>query len=228
MVSQALIVSVAFADQPTRVVDKAQAPDYNLPTILVLGDSLSAAYGIDPEQGWVALLGQRLKEQGYHYQIINSSISGDTTSNGKSRLTSLLHQYKPVILILGLGSNDGLRGLSTQEMKKNLTEMVVMAKKNHAKVLLIGFLIPVNYGPEYRTKFELVYQEIAREQHLPEVPFLLAKVALDPNLMQEDGLHPNAKAQPIILDNVWRYLKPMVKERSAIAAATSSPLDSLK
>lgn len=182
-------------------------------TLLILGDSLSAAYGISPSKGWVALLEERLKQQGYDYTIINSSISGDTTGNGLTRLQTFLQgQQHPEIIIIELGSNDGLRGLSIPEIKKNLTDMVVLAKQFHSKVLLLGFLMPPNYGTVYRDQFEKIYQDIALEQGVPLVPFFLANVALDPNLTLNDNLHPNEKAQPILLDNVWKYLEPLLKK----------------
>ncbi len=180
------------------------------PTILIIGDSLSAAHGINPELGWVSLLQDRLQSYRLDYKIINASISGNTTSNGLAALPSLLQAYHPEIIIIGLGSNDGLRGLNTQAMKKNLEAMISLSKKTHAKILLIGFLIPVNYGPVYRSRFEEVFKNLSKENDLPIVPFLLEKVALNPALMQSDGLHPTAEAQIIILDTLWPYLKPLL------------------
>jgi len=176
------------------------------PTILVLGDSLSAAYGIGIEQGWVALLQKKLQALRYTYNIINSSNGGDTTSNGLERLPAALKQYQPAIVILALGSNDGLRGLPIDAMKNNLMQMAELAKQSHAKVLLVGFLIPLNYGPIYRQQFEQAFKDVADRYNLPRVPFLLENVALHPELMQADGLHPNATAEPIILDTLWPYL----------------------
>jgi acyl-CoA thioesterase-1 len=180
------------------------------PVILIMGDSLSAAHGINPNQGWVTLLQNRLQSYRLDYKIINASIGGNTTRNGLEALAALLKDYQPDIVIIGLGSNDGLRGLSTIAMKKNLKDMIQLSEQNHAKVLLIGFLIPLNYGPVYRTQFEQVFKTLSQEYHLPTVPFLLEKVVLNPTLMQSDGLHPNEEAQPIILDTLWPYLEPLL------------------
>jgi len=185
-------------------------------TILVFGDSLSAAYGVRPEQGWVTLLTQRLQTQGYGYQVINASVSGETSSGALERLPRALSLHAPDILILELGANDGLRGLPVNAMHDNLAQMVRLAQAAGARVLLVGIRIPPNYGPRYTDEFGRVYGEIAQKYHLPLVPFLLEKVALDAALMQEDGLHPNAAAQPIILDTVWPHLKPLLKNKTQI------------
>jgi acyl-CoA thioesterase I len=181
-------------------------------TILVLGDSLSAAYGIRPEQGWVALLEQRLKTQGYGYEVVNASVSGETSSGGLQRLPRALQLHRPGTVILELGANDGLRGLPLAATKENLTKMVQLSQAAGARVLLVGIRIPPNYGPRYANEFAAVYPEIAKQQHLPLVPFLLDKVALDPTLMQEDGLHPNARGEPIVLDTMWQGLEPLLKK----------------
>jgi acyl-CoA thioesterase I len=180
-------------------------------TILVFGDSLSAALGIRPEQGWVALLAQRLQTQGYGYQVVNASVSGETSAGGLERLPRALQLHEPVIVILELGANDGLRGLPVSVMRANLTRMVQQAQAAHARVLLVGMRIPPNYGPRYTEEFAAVYPELAQQYHLPLVPFLLEKVALDPALMQADGLHPDAAAEPAVLDTLWPYLKPLLK-----------------
>ena len=185
-------------------------------TILVFGDSLSAAYGIRPEQGWVTLLTQRLQTQGYGYQVINASVSGETSSGGLERLPRALSLHAPGIVILELGANDGLRGLPVSAMRDNLSQMVRLAQAAGARVLLVGIRIPPNYGPRYTDEFGRVYGEIVQKYHLPLVPFLLDKVALDAALMQEDGLHPNAAAQSIILDSVWPHLKPLLKNKTQI------------
>lgn len=185
------------------------AAEESIKTLLVVGDSLSAGYGFDPKQGWVSLLNERIQKQGLPYRVINMSVSGNTTSNGVTSLPAALKEYKPTWVIIGLGSNDGLRGLSTVEMKKNLNQMIEVSKAANAKVLLVGFLIPVNYGPVYRKQFEAVFQEVATRYQIPQVPFLLKDVALNPDLMQDDGLHPNAKAQPKLVETVWPYLKKM-------------------
>jgi acyl-CoA thioesterase I len=183
-------------------------------TILVFGDSLSAAHGIRPEQGWVTLLTQRLQAQGYGYQVINASVSGETSSGGLERLPRALELHKPAIVILELGANDGLRGLPVSAMRDNLAHMVQLAQDAGARVLLVGIRIPPNYGPRYTEEFARVYPELARQYHLALVPFLLDKVALDPALMQEDGMHPNANAQPTVLDTLWPYLKPLLEKKS--------------
>jgi acyl-CoA thioesterase I len=179
-------------------------------TILVFGDSLSAAYGIRPEQGWVTLLTQRLQAQGYGYQVVNASVSGETSSGGLERLPRALKLHEPGIVILELGANDGLRGLPVNALRDNLARMVQVSQAAGARVLLVGIRIPPNYGPRYTEEFARVYPDLAQQYHLPLVPFLLQKVALDAALMQEDGLHPNAAAEPIVLDTLWPYLKPLI------------------
>jgi acyl-CoA thioesterase I len=181
-------------------------------TILVFGDSLSAAHGIRPEQGWVALLDARLKAQGYGYEVVNASVSGETSSGGVERLPRALKLHQPGTVILELGANDGLRGLPLAATRDNLAQMVRLAQASGARVLLIGIRIPPNYGPRYTEEFARVFPDLANQDHLPLVPFLLAGVALDPDLMQEDGMHPNARGQPRLLDNVWPYLKPLLKK----------------
>jgi acyl-CoA thioesterase-1 len=181
-------------------------------TILVLGDSLSAAYGIRPEQGWVALLTQRLQAQGYGYQIVNASVSGETTSGGLERLPRALQLHQPGTVILELGANDGLRGLPVNETRENLAHMVRLSRAAGAQVLLVGIRIPPNYGPRYTEAFARMFPELANQYHLPLVPFLLENVALDPTRMQQDGMHPNARGEPPILDTLWPYLKPLLKK----------------
>jgi acyl-CoA thioesterase-1 len=180
-------------------------------TILVFGDSLSAARGIRQEQGWVALLAQRLHAQGYGYQVVNASVSGETTSGGLERLPRALRLHTPDIVVLELGANDGLRGLPANAMHENLAQMVQLSQATGARVLLVGMRIPPNYGPRYTEEFARVFPELAQQYHLSLVPFLLEKVALDPALMQEDGLHPNPAGEPPILDTLWPYLKPLLK-----------------
>ena len=181
-------------------------------TILVMGDSLSAAYGIRPEQGWVALLTQRLQTQGYGYEVVNASVSGETSNGGLQRLPRAIQIHHPGIVILELGANDGLRGLPVQVTKDNLAKMVQLSQAAGARVLLIGIRIPPNYGPRYANEFAGLYPEIAKQSQLPLIPFLLDKVALDPTLMQDDGLHPNARGEPQVLETVWQGLEPLVKK----------------
>lgn len=181
-------------------------------TILVFGDSLSAAYGIRPEQGWVALLTQRLQAQGYGYQIVNASVSGETTSGGLERLPRALELHRPETVILELGANDGLRGLPVSETRENLSRMVRLAQAAGARVLLVGLRIPPNYGPRYTAAFARIFPELSEQYHLPLVPFLLERVALDPTRMQADGMHPNALGEPPVLDTLWPHLKPLLKK----------------
>ena len=181
-------------------------------TILVFGDSLSAAHGIRPEEGWVALLAQRLHAQGYGYQIVNASESGETSSGGLERLPRALQNHRPALVIVELGANDGLRGLPLSGSRQNLAHMVRLSQAAGARVLLAGMRLPPNLGPRYTEEFARIFPDLANQYHPPLVPFLLDRVALDPELMQDDGLHPNAKGQPRILDNVWPYLQPLLNK----------------
>jgi acyl-CoA thioesterase-1 len=179
-------------------------------TLLVYGDSLSAAYGIPREQGWVALLQQRLQKQGF--QVVNASISGETTSGGSSRILATLEQYKPGMVLIELGANDGLRGLPLHEMQRNLTTMIKASQRAGARVILIGIKIPPNYGPRYTDDFYAIYSSLAQKFNVPLVPFLLEGVAGKQSLVQEDGLHPLAIAQSRILETVWQVLAPEVRK----------------
>jgi acyl-CoA thioesterase-1 len=180
------------------------------PVILVLGDSLSSAYGIDTERGWVRLLDERLQVMSYRFHVVNLSISGETTRAAEARLDAALASYRPAVVIVGLGGNDGLRGISLDEMRKNLAHLVSTSRAQGARVLLLGMRLPPNYGSYYAGKFHQVYQQVAAEQRIPLVPFFLAGVAEDRRLMQEDGIHPSAEAQPILLDTLWPYLEPLL------------------
>ncbi len=180
-------------------------------TILVLGDSISAGFGIEVQQGWVALLQNRLAAQQSPYVISNESISGDTSAGSLARLDDALRRHKPQIVLIEVGANDGLRGLSPEAMKANLTEMVKRAEKAGAKVLLLAMKIPPNYGKRYIEMFYNIYPQLGAELKLPYVPFILEEVALKAELMQADGLHPNALAQPIVAEKIWTYLVPMLK-----------------
>ncbi len=177
---------------------------------MVFGDSLSAAYGLRPEQGWVSLLQQRLTLQGYGYTVVNASISGETTAGGLQRLPRALMLHHPRIVVLELGANDGLRGLPLATARENLLRMIELAQQAHAKVLLLGIRLPPNYGPRYGGEFAQLYTELAARAHVPLVPFLLAKVALNPALMQSDGLHPAAAGEAPVLDTVWPDLLPLL------------------
>jgi acyl-CoA thioesterase I len=181
------------------------------PVILVFGDSISAGYGLARvEQGWVALLQTRLKDEDYGYQVINASVSGETTAGGLARLPRALDLHHPKIVILELGGNDGLRALPIAQMRANLVRMVDLAAAAGARVLLLGMRIPPNYGPEYTEQFRSCYNDLARDKKLPLVPFLLADIAQSPNLMQADGIHPNELGQPKLLGNVWPSLQPLL------------------
>ncbi len=179
-------------------------------TIMIMGDSLSAAYGIERESGWVSLLSKRL---GNDVEVINASISGETTSGGAARLPELLGQHDPDIVLLELGGNDGLRGLPPGQMRANLARMIEASQDAGARVLLLGIEVPPNYGQAYTDAFRRVYQSLAEKYDIPLVPFLLEGIALDKTLMQDDGIHPTSAAQPRILDNVWPTLEPLLKEQ---------------
>jgi acyl-CoA thioesterase I len=192
-----LLVLLAGFQSSLALADQAVRP------ILVLGDSLSAAYRIPPESGWVNLLRERMQESRPAREVINASISGETTSGGLARIEALLAEHKPGLVVIELGANDALRGLPIATPRENLSRMIRLAKGANAGILLIGIEIPVNYGPQYRDGLRSMYRDLAAEFNLPLVPFLLEGIALDPDLMQDDGLHPKAAAQPRVLENVW-------------------------
>jgi acyl-CoA thioesterase I len=179
-------------------------------TVLVLGDSLSAAHNIPVESGWVHLLDARLGNMVPKWTAVNASISGETSLSGRNRLPALLAKYRPAVLVLELGANDGLRGLPLSALRDNLGATIDQAQRAKVRVLLVGIELPVNYGPQYRDALRAVYAGLARSRHTALVPFLLEGVALDPALMQDDGLHPVAKGEPIVLETVWRQLKPLL------------------
>jgi acyl-CoA thioesterase-1 len=181
------------------------------PAILVFGDSLSAAYGIPREKGWVALLGERLKQRHSDYTVVNASISGETSAGGAARIDAALAESKPAIVILELGANDGLRGLPVAQMKANLAAITRAAQGKDARVLLVGMRLPPNYGAEYAEAFHRAFQEVARREQVPLVPFLFEGLGDRRELFQEDNLHPVAGAQPLLLNNVWRRLQPMLR-----------------
>ena len=177
---------------------------------MVLGDSLSASYGIDQKNGWVYLLEQRLDKNGFSYEVVNASISGETTRGGLSRFDRLLKQHNPEIVIIELGANDGLRGLSLQSMYTNLEEIIKQSQSHEADVLLIGMRIPPNYGQQYTERFADVYVRLAQQYKINLLPFLLSGIENNRAMFQADGLHPVANAQPVILDNVWTRLVRML------------------
>jgi len=181
--------------------------------ILVLGDSLSGAYGINTDQGWVALLQQKILKQGFDYKVINASVSGDTTRTGLSRIDSALQSHKPAIVIVALGGNDGLRGLAFSEIENSLASIIERCRKDDAKVLLSGVRLPPNYGPVYIEQFAALYQRLSVRYGVPLVPRMLDQVADNRTLMQEDGIHPKAEAQAQIMENVWVGLEPMLEKQ---------------
>lgn len=176
----------------------------------MLGDSLSAAYGMRLDQGWVALLQGRLKAEGYGHKVVNASASGETTGGALARLPRALERHRPSIVIIELGGNDGLRGLPLADVRGNFESLVRLAREAGARVLLIGMRIPPNYGPAYTRDFHALFGDLARRHQLPLVPFFLDGIALDDGLMLEDGLHANAAAQPKLLELVWPQLQPLL------------------
>ena len=181
----------------------ANANGAETPTVLVFGDSLSAGFGIDVDQSWTALLQTRLERQGYEHRVVNASISGETTEGGAARIERALENFDPALIILELGGNDGLRGFPPSRMKSNLDKIVRTSKASGAAVVLLGIRIPSNYGQRYTDSFENVFRELATELEIPWIEFFMDGVALNEALMQADGIHPNAAAQPILLDNAW-------------------------
>jgi acyl-CoA thioesterase-1 len=192
------LVSVASAASPAQ------------PTIVVLGDSLSAGYGIKIQEGWVNLLAKRLVSEGYGYRVVNASVSGETTQGGLARLPRALETHKPAVVIVELGGNDGLRGLPLKASRDNLDRIIKLSRAAQARVLLVGMMIPPNYGPRYGQEFRDMFTDLASKHPVGFVPFLLDQVALQPGLMQADGIHPNAGGQPRMLDNVWPKLQPLL------------------
>ena len=189
----------------------AACTDQPSPAILVFGDSLSAGLGIHVEQGWVSLLARKVSQLGYGFRVINASVSGETTAGGLGRLPHALELQQPRILILELGANDGLRSLPLADTRDNLDKMITLARARGVTVLLLGMRLPPNYGERYTTGFYNIYTELAQAHKLTLVPFLLDQVALNPALMQADGMHPNEQGQPLLLDNVWPKLEPMLR-----------------
>jgi len=181
------------------------------PVILILGDSLSAAYEMNSDQSWVHLLKLKLQAEGYNYRILNSSISGDTTEGGLARIPRLLKKYQPEIVIIELGANDGLRGINPAITRENMSRMVQSSQAIGAEVLLAGIKLPPNYGADYIQQFESIYTDIAQQFETLLVPFFMEGVAFKPELLLDDGIHPNVKGQPVLLDNVWQVLQPALE-----------------
>ena len=180
-------------------------------TVLVMGDSLSAAYGLSAAQGWVALTAQKIAKDKPGWRVVNASISGETTAGGAARIAAELSRHKPSVVVIELGANDGLRGLPIAEARTNLAKMIAAAKAANAKVLLIGMRMPPNYGPDYTRGFEQAFATLAREHKTAFLPFLLEPIALDERAFQPDRLHPVASAQPKLRDHVWTVLAPLLK-----------------
>jgi len=184
------------------------------PTVLVFGDSLSAGYGVDVDQTWVALLQSRLKSQGYEHRVINASISGETTQGGMTRIGPALENFSPDLVILELGGNDGLRGFPANVIKDNIRTMIDASRDFGATVVILGIKIPTNYGPRYRQAFENIYTELATELDVLWIEFFMEGVALNEELMQDDGVHPTTEAQPILLDNAWPTIREALTRRA--------------
>ena len=192
----------------------AAAQAATAPTVLVFGDSLSAGYGIDVDQSWPALLQSRLESQGYEHRVINASISGETTEGGVTRIARTLENFSPELVILELGGNDGLRGFPPDRMKTNLQTIIETTKTSGAAVVMLGIRIPTNYGPRYTGAFENVYRELAEQLSVLWIEFFMEGIALNEELMQEDGIHPNASAQSILLDNAWPIIRQALADHA--------------
>ncbi|MFF3702690.1 MULTISPECIES: arylesterase [Pseudomonas] len=179
-------------------------------TVLIVGDSISAAFGLDTRQGWVALLEQRLKAEGFDDKVVNASISGDTSAGGQARLPALLAEHKPSLVVVELGGNDGLRGQAPAQLQQNLASMIDRSRDAGARVLLLGMRLPPNYGKRYTDAFAQVYADLGKEKDVPLVPFFLEGVGGVPGLMQADGIHPGQGAQAQLLENAWPSIKPLL------------------
>lgn len=179
-------------------------------SILIVGDSISAGFGINPEEGWVALLEEKLQTENSPYSIINASISGDTTTNGLARLPSLLEKHQPEITIIELGGNDGLRATPPARISENLAKMIELSKAANSKVLLVGIQLPPNYGDAYLARFLAIYPELAKQHQVAVLPSIVEKVGGNAELMQSDGIHPNSEGQPFMLEAVWEQLEPLL------------------
>ncbi len=195
---------------PARAASAAPAAPEGRPTLVVLGDSLSAEYGLPRDTGWVALLRQRLATERIDYSVANASVSGDTTSGGRARLPAVLQRLKPSIVIVELGSNDALRGVPVATTEQNLRDIIAAARRAHAQVVLVGMYVPPNYGPDYTQKFHAVYTRLSKQLGVPLVPFLLAGIENKPEMFQSDQMHPGEQAQRVLLDNVWPTLQPLL------------------
>ena len=184
------------------------------PTVLIFGDSLSAGYGVDVDQTWVALLQSRLESQGYEHRVINASISGETTQGGMTRIDPALANFDPDLVILELGGNDGLRGFPAEVIRENIRTMIESSRNHGATVVILGIKIPTNYGPRYRQAFENIYSDLATELDVLWIEFFMEGVALNEELMQDDGVHPTTEAQPMLLDNAWPVIREALTEHA--------------
>ena len=182
------------------------------PTVLVLGDSLSAGFGIDVDQSWTTLLQERLEEQGYEHRVVNAGIGGDTSESGAARIGQAIETFGPELIVLELGGNDGLRGIPPSTMRENLRTIITTGTASGANVVMLGIKIPPNYGQRYIDEFENVFRELAAELNVPWIEFFMEGVALNDELMQDDGIHPNATAQPILLDNAWPVIQTALSD----------------
>ncbi|MFT4045641.1 MAG: arylesterase [Solimonas sp.] len=210
MLKRFLVFVVLLAAAAVRAQAPAAAPA-NESVWLVLGDSLSAAYGIPQSRGWVALLQQRLDDRGYRARVVNASVSGETTAGGLARLPALLAQHRPAVVLVELGGNDGLRALPVATLRDNLGRIAALAKQAGARPAIFEMRLPPNYGPDYVEPFAASFALVAREHGAPLVPFLLAPIATDPAAFQDDGIHPLAAAEPKILDAIWPSLEALAR-----------------
>ena len=207
----ALLLLVALFARPVAAQAAKAASAKSARTILVMGDSLSAAYGLAPAQGWVALTADRVGKTKPGWRVVNASISGETTAGGAARIAAELQRHRPAVVVIALGANDGLRGLPLAQTRANLAKMIAAAQAGKAKVLLVGMRMPPNYGPDYTRGFEQNYSALSKQYGTALLPFLLEPIALDRNAYQADNLHPVAAAQPKLRDHVWKALEPLLR-----------------
>jgi acyl-CoA thioesterase-1 len=207
----ALLLLVALFARPAAAQSAQAAPAKGTRTVLVMGDSLSAAYGLAPSQGWVSLTADRIGRTKPGWRVVNASISGETTAGGAARIAAELQRHKPAVVVIALGANDGLRGLPLAQTRANLEKMIKAAQAGKAKVLLVGMRMPPNYGPDYTRGFEQNFSALTKQYRTALLPFLLEPIALDRNAYQADNLHPVASAQPKLRDHVWTALEPLLR-----------------
>ncbi|MCR6626015.1 arylesterase [Pseudoxanthomonas japonensis] len=211
LASLSLLLLVALFARPVAAQTASAAPAKGVRTILVMGDSLSAAYGLAPNQGWVSLMADRIGKTRPGWRVVNASISGETTAGGASRIAAELQRHTPAVVVIALGANDGLRGLPLAQTRANLEKMIKAAQAGKAKVLLVGMRMPPNYGPDYTRGFEQNFSALAKQYDTALLPFLLEPIALDRSAYQADNLHPVASAQPKLRDHVWKALEPLLR-----------------